>query len=143
MKFPFLKEALSNVVSKPSTVRFPAVNVDAKPDYRGRIAYDPEKCVNCGSCIKVCSPQAITRTYEDVEGGQKITYEFDLTFAEGETVTPGTPLTEGSLNPHELLRIRDRIDAGDFKFDISLEDIHRELSSRHIIDHKVKQEKMT
>ncbi len=26
---------------------------------------------------------------------------------------------------------------------ISLEDIHRELASRHIIDHKVKQEKMT
>ena len=79
MKFPFLKEALSNVVSKPSTVLFPAVNVDAKPDYRGRIAYDAEKCVNCGNCIKVCSPGAITRTYEDVEGGQKITYEFDLT----------------------------------------------------------------
>ena len=27
--------------------------------------------------------------------------------------------------------------------DISLEDIHRELASRHVIDHKVKQEKMT
>ena len=26
---------------------------------------------------------------------------------------------------------------------ISVEDIHRELQSRHIIDHKVKQEKMT
>ena len=26
---------------------------------------------------------------------------------------------------------------------ISLEDIHKELASRHIIDHKVKQEKMT
>ena len=26
---------------------------------------------------------------------------------------------------------------------ISLEDIHRELASRHVIDHKVKQEKMT
>ena len=26
---------------------------------------------------------------------------------------------------------------------ISVEDIHRELASRHIIDHKVKQEKMT
>ena len=26
---------------------------------------------------------------------------------------------------------------------ISVEDVHRELSSRHIIDHKVKQEKMT
>ena len=26
---------------------------------------------------------------------------------------------------------------------IDLEDIHRELSSRHVIDHKIKQEKMT
>jgi phosphoribosyl-ATP pyrophosphohydrolase/phosphoribosyl-AMP cyclohydrolase len=26
---------------------------------------------------------------------------------------------------------------------ISLEDIHKELASRHVIDHKVKQEKMT
>ena len=26
---------------------------------------------------------------------------------------------------------------------ISVEDIHRELASRHVIDHKVKQEKMT
>ena len=26
---------------------------------------------------------------------------------------------------------------------ISLEDVHRELASRHVIDHKVKQEKMT
>jgi len=25
---------------------------------------------------------------------------------------------------------------------ISIEDIHRELASRHVIDHKVKQEKM-
>ena len=29
----------------------------------------------------------------------------------------------------ELLRIRDRIDAGDFKFDISLEDIHMHIES--------------
>ena len=79
MMFPFLKEALSNLISKPSTVNFPAVNVNAKPNYRGRIAYDAEKCVNCGMCVKVCSPSAITRTFEDVEGGQKITYEFDLT----------------------------------------------------------------
>ena len=26
---------------------------------------------------------------------------------------------------------------------ITVEDVHKELSSRHIIDHKVKQEKMT
>ena len=79
MKLPFLKEAVSNLFSKPSTVEFPKVSSEAKPNYRGRIAYDPEKCVNCGMCIKVCSPAAITRTTEDVEGGEKITYEFDLT----------------------------------------------------------------
>ena len=79
MKFPFLKEATANLFSKPSTVPFPKVNVDAKPGYRGRISYDAEKCINCGMCVKVCSPSAITRIFEDVEGGQKITYEFDLT----------------------------------------------------------------
>ena len=29
------------------------------------------------------------------------------------------------------------------QMDISVEDVHRELASRHVIDHKVKQEKMT
>ena len=77
--FPFAKKALSNLFHKPSTVRFPEVEVDAKPAYRGRIVYDPEKCVNCGMCIKVCSPGAITRTVEEVEGGEKITYDINLT----------------------------------------------------------------
>ena len=79
MNFPFIREAISNVFSKPSTRNFPAENVEAKPNYRGRIVYDAEKCVNCGNCVKVCSPTAITRKYEDVEGGQRITYTFDLT----------------------------------------------------------------
>ncbi len=79
MKFPFAKEALKNLFSKPSTVLYPKVPAEAKPGYRGRIKYDAEKCVNCGLCIRVCSPEAITRTKEDVEEGEKITYEFDLT----------------------------------------------------------------
>ncbi len=77
--FPFAKKALSNLFHKPSTVRFPEVEVQAKPAYRGRIVYDAEKCVNCGMCIKVCSPGAITRTVEEVEGGEKITYDINLT----------------------------------------------------------------
>ncbi len=77
--FPFLKEAILNLFSKPSTVNYPAVPVEAAPKYRGRIVYDAEKCINCGMCIKVCSPMAITRTNEEVEGGENITYEFDLT----------------------------------------------------------------
>ncbi len=79
MMFPFIKEAMTNLFSRPSTENFPAQPVAAKPNYRGRISYDPEKCVNCGMCVKVCSPAAITREYKDVEGGQEITYHFDLT----------------------------------------------------------------
>ena len=76
---PFAKKALANLFKKPSTVRFPEVEVAAQPAYRGRLVYDPEKCVNCGMCIKVCSPGAITRTVEEVEGGEKITYDINLT----------------------------------------------------------------
>ena len=76
---PFTKVALSNLFKKPSTVPFPKVNVDAKPNYRGRISYEADKCVNCGMCIKVCSPGAITRTVEPAEGGENITYTIDLT----------------------------------------------------------------
>lgn len=79
MIFPFLKEASKNLFSKPSTVLFPKVNVDAKPNYRGRISYDAQKCVACGMCIKVCSPAAIEKTVEEVENGQNITYTFNLT----------------------------------------------------------------
>lgn len=79
MNFPFLPIAIKNLFSKPSTVPFPKVNVQAKPNYRGRIAYDASKCVACGLCIKVCSPSAIEKTVEEVEGGQNITYTFNLT----------------------------------------------------------------
>ena len=76
---PFAKKALSNLFKKPSTVRFPEVEVPAQPAYRGRIVYDAEKCVNCGMCMKVCSPGAIVRTVEEAEGGENITYTIDLT----------------------------------------------------------------
>ncbi|MBR3397873.1 MAG: 4Fe-4S binding protein [Lachnospiraceae bacterium] len=79
MMFPYLPLAIRNFFTRPSTVQFPKVPVEAKKNYRGWLAYDPEKCVNCGMCIKVCSPSAITRTVEPVEGGEKITYEFNMT----------------------------------------------------------------
>lgn len=81
MKFPFIKEATKNLFSKPSTVQYPnkVTESPAKPNYRGRIAYDAEKCVNCGSCIKVCCPGAITKEIEETSEGKKITYSIDLT----------------------------------------------------------------
>ena len=81
MKFPFAKEAVKNLFSKPSTVPFPKIDVPAKKGYRGRLSYDPEKCTNCGLCIRVCSPSSISLEVKVSEDGdtEYITRSFDMT----------------------------------------------------------------
>jgi len=79
MMFPFLKKAVLNAFSKPSTEAFPCPEAEGLGDYRGRIAFNPESCVDCGMCIRVCAPMAITREEEEAEGGMNITRTFDLT----------------------------------------------------------------
>ena len=78
MDFPFVKEAISQLFSKPSCAMYPAVPSEAAPRYRGRIAYHADKCIGCGMCERVCSGGAITRTVEKFEEGDKITLTFDL-----------------------------------------------------------------
>ena len=78
MDFPFVKEAISKLFSKPSCNMYPVVNTEAPVGYRGRIAYDPEKCLGCGMCERVCAGGAITRVIEPVEEGDKITLTFNL-----------------------------------------------------------------
>ena len=56
--------------------------------------------------------------------------------------------TPGSFNgqvgiPVAFMSLSDAHEAAVVEMGISLEDIHRELASRHVIDKKVKQEKMT
>lgn len=78
MDFPFVKEAISQLFSKPSCAMYPAVDRPAAPNYRGRIVYHPERCIGCGMCERVCSGNAITRTVEKTEDGDKITMTFNL-----------------------------------------------------------------
>ena len=78
MDFPFVREAIGQLFSKPSCAMYPAVPREAAPRYRGRIAYDAEKCIGCGMCERVCAGTAITRTIEKVEEGDKITLTFNL-----------------------------------------------------------------
>ena len=73
MDFPFVKQAISQLFSKPSCDMYPFVPSEAAPNYRGRIAYDPNKCIGCGMCVRVCAGKAITLTREPVEGGENIT----------------------------------------------------------------------
>ena len=77
--FPYIKEAVSQVFRKPSTENFPAEVPEAAEGYRGRIVYHPDLCINCGMCMRVCAPQAMTKTVVPLENGdQEITMEFNL-----------------------------------------------------------------
>lgn len=78
MDLPFIKEAISNLFSKPSCDMYPFVPSTAAENYRGRISYNPDKCLGCGMCVRVCAGGAIKMDKEPVEGGDRITLTFDL-----------------------------------------------------------------
>lgn len=78
MDFPFVKVALGNLFKDTSCEMYPVNAKEAAPNYRGRIVYDPTKCINCGMCERVCAGGAISRTVEPTEEGDKITMSFNL-----------------------------------------------------------------
>ena len=75
MKFPYLREALCSLFRKPATVTTPA---PAAEGYRGRLVYHANRCINCGLCMRVCSPGAITKQIEKIDEGDRITFTIDL-----------------------------------------------------------------
>ena len=79
MMFPYLLTALTNLFKKPSCKPFPDPEDMGMAGYRGRISFDADKCVDCGLCIKVCAPMAITRQTEETEEELRITRSFDMT----------------------------------------------------------------
>ena len=80
MDFPFIKEAIGQLFSKSSCDMYPVKPSEAAPNYRGRIVYHADKCINCGMCERVCSGGAISRTIEKLPGdeGDRITMTFNL-----------------------------------------------------------------
>ena len=46
---PFIKEAVTQLFSKPSTEKYPAVDAPAPEGYRGRIVFHADRCISCGS----------------------------------------------------------------------------------------------
>ncbi len=79
MSLPYFEEALAKLFSKPSTGAFPKLVPPAAPGYRGRIVYHADKCIGCGLCIRVCAPQAITKSSLINENGdEEVTMEFHM-----------------------------------------------------------------
>ncbi len=78
MSLPFIREAMTQLFSKPSTEAYPAEPKDAFPNYRGRISFDADKCIDCGMCERVCAGGAITKKVEETPEGKRITRMFSL-----------------------------------------------------------------
>ena len=79
MDFPFVKEAVTKLFSKPSCDMYPFKPSEAAPNYRGRIVFHPETCINCNMCERVCAGGAITHTsVKNEDGDDVITRSFDL-----------------------------------------------------------------
>ena len=79
MDFPFVKEAVAKLFSKPSCNMYPFVESPAAPNYRGRIVFHPETCINCNMCERVCAGGAITHTsVKNEDGDDVVTRSFDL-----------------------------------------------------------------
>ena len=75
---PFIKEAVTQLFSKPSTEKYPAADAPAPEGYRGRIIFHADRCISCGMCERVCAGGAISTTAVDTEEGQLITRRFFL-----------------------------------------------------------------
>ena len=79
MDFPFVKEAISALFQKSSCDMYPVKPSQAAPNYRGRIVFHPDKCINCMMCERVCSGNAITHEIvKTPEGDDQVTRTFYL-----------------------------------------------------------------
>jgi len=54
-----LAETVRHVLKRPATIRYPYVKVTMPPKFRGKIKFDPDKCIGCKACMRDCPSGAI------------------------------------------------------------------------------------
>lgn len=71
-----LKEVLGSIFKKPATHRYPADPMEMPERFRGKLKFDPSKCIGCRMCMRDCPTKAIVITKA---GENQFEAEFDLT----------------------------------------------------------------
>lgn len=67
------KEALKNLFENPTTTSYAGKGkINVERGYRGRLQYDPTKCINCRLCMKDCPTGAITIINEGTKEDKKM-----------------------------------------------------------------------
>jgi len=54
-----LSLVMGSVFHKPVTVLYPYVKIEVKDKFRGKLKFDPEKCIGCMICMRDCPSNAI------------------------------------------------------------------------------------
>lgn len=53
------KELLKSLRKKPVTLKYPFEKLTPVQGIRGKLAWDPERCIGCEVCVKVCPAFAL------------------------------------------------------------------------------------
>lgn len=71
-----LGEAISNILSRRFTTKFPFEPYEPPEAYRGKPVYDSEKCVGCGACEQVCPARAIEMSDDPQTATRTLTVKY-------------------------------------------------------------------
>ncbi|MHA1594028.1 MAG: 4Fe-4S binding protein [Candidatus Baldrarchaeia archaeon] len=72
MKERTIIETIKALFKRPFTIKYPYEPSPAPEGFRGKPEVDPEKCIGCGACARVCSAEGIT--IEDKGAERTISY---------------------------------------------------------------------
>ncbi len=68
-----------NIFSPIVTLQYPKEKQAMTPRYRGLVDFDPEKCIMCYQCVKICPTGCLAMSHKVHEDKKKTLERFDYT----------------------------------------------------------------